>query len=49
MDFSHCSIGAPSNFEKEHDIANKILNLPFYYGLSDKEMNKVVEVINSIH
>lgn len=49
MDFSHCNIGAPSNFEKEHDIAHKILNLPFYYGLSDKEMNKVVKVINSIH
>ena len=51
MDFSHCSIGCPKNnlYIEEHEMANKILNLPFYYELSDKEMKKVVEVINSIH
>ena len=50
MDFSHCSIGCPHNdtYKEEHDMAKNILNLPFYYGLSDKEMKKVVEVINSI-
>lgn len=48
MDFSHCSIGAPSDYKEEHDIANRILNLPFYYELSDKEMNRVVNIINSI-
>lgn len=50
MDFSHCSIGCPHNdtYKEEHDMAKKILNLPFYYELSDKEMKKVVEVINSI-
>lgn len=50
MDFSHCSIGCPQNdlYKEEYDMAKKILNLPFYYELSDKEMKKVVEVINSI-
>lgn len=50
MDFSHCSIGCPKNdlYAEEHEMENKVLNLPFYYELSDKEMKKVVEVINSI-
>lgn len=48
MDFSHCNIGCPSDFDREHEMAEQILNLPFYYELSDKEMNKVVTVINSI-
>ena len=49
MDFSHCSVGCPTNFIEEHNMANQILNLPFYYELSDKEMRKVVEVVNSIN
>lgn len=50
MDFSHCSIGCPQNevYKEEHEMAKQILNLPFYYGLTDKEMKKVVKVINSI-
>lgn len=48
MDFSHCSIGCPSSFVEEHRLANTVLNLPFYYELSDKEIRKVVDVINSI-
>ena len=48
MDFSHCNIGCPSSFVEEHKLADSVLNLPFYYGLSDKEMKKVVEVVNSI-
>lgn len=51
MDFSHCNIGCPENekYKEEYEMAEKVLNLPFYYELSDKEMKKVVEVINSIH
>jgi len=50
MDFSHCNIGCPPNeiYKTEHEMAKKVLNLPFYYELSDKEMEKVVEVVNSI-
>lgn len=48
MDFSHCNIGCPLGFEQEHKIAHSILNLPFYYDLSEKEMNKVVDIVNSI-
>lgn len=48
MDFSHCCIGCPSDFVEEHKLADSVLNLPFYYELSDNEMKKVVEVVNSI-
>lgn len=50
MDFSHCIIGCPQNevYKEEHEMAKQILNLPFYYGLTDKEMKKAVKVINSI-
>ena len=48
MDFSHCNIGCPSSFAQEHRLSETVLNLPFYYDLSDKEMQRVVEVVNSI-
>ncbi len=48
MDFSHCNIGCPDSFIEEHKLADTVLNLPFYYGLSSKEMKKVVKVVNSI-
>lgn len=48
MDFSHCSLGCPESFEKEHKGASEVMNLPFYYHISDKEIKKVVEVINSV-
>ena len=50
MDFSHCSIGCPQNeiYREEHEMARKVLNLPFYYELSYEEMKKIVNVINSI-
>ena len=46
MDFSHCSLGCPDTFENEHTMARKILNLPFYFDLSQKEMGKIVKVVN---
>lgn len=48
MDFSHCSLGCPDYFKKEHEIADRILNLPFYINLSDKDVKKVIYVVNSI-
>lgn len=48
MDFSHCTLGCPESFEYDHKIAKEVLNLPFYYHMSDKEMKKVVSVVNSI-
>lgn len=49
MDFSHCSLGCPDSFMDEHNIADRILNLPYYYDLSEKEINKVIRVVNSIN
>lgn len=48
MDFSHCSIGCPEDFSEEHAIADRILNLPFYYDMSDKEIERIVNVVNNI-
>lgn len=48
MDFSHCRISCPSDYKVEHEMADKILNLPFYYDMTDKEMKKVVDVVNSV-
>ena len=50
MDSNHFSIGCPKNnlYAEEYEMANNILNLPFYYALSYKKMKKVVDVINSI-
>lgn len=48
LDFSHCSLGCPPAYSKEHHIAKEILNVPFYSEISIKEMEKVVSVINSI-
>lgn len=48
LDFSHCSLGCPSTYSKEHQMAKEILNVPFYSEMNIKEMTKVVSVINSI-
>jgi dTDP-4-amino-4,6-dideoxygalactose transaminase len=48
LDFSHCSLGCPNSFTKEHQMADQILNLPFDINLSRNEINHVVAVVNSI-
>lgn len=48
MDFSHCSLGCPNSFKKEHQLANQVLNLPFDINLSRKEIEQVVTVVNSL-
>ena len=46
--FSFRNIAAPESFKHSHQMADEVLNLPFYYDISEKEMAKVVKVINSI-
>lgn len=46
--FSFRNIAAPKSFKQSHQIADEVLNLPYYYDISEKEMAKVVKVINSI-
>lgn len=48
MDFSHRSLGCPDSFEKEHTMAKRILNLPYYYDLSQKEQERIIKVVNNI-
>ena len=48
MDFSHCFLACPESFKMEHMMAQKILNLPFYYDLSKKELEKIILVVNAI-
>ena len=46
--FSFNHITTPTSFEEEHSIVERVLNVPFYYDLSKSEMQKVVDVINSV-
>ncbi|MBR3744639.1 MAG: DegT/DnrJ/EryC1/StrS aminotransferase family protein [Bacteroidales bacterium] len=48
MDFSHIALGCPDSFEDEHRIASRILNLPYYYDLSRKEVEKIVNTVNHV-
>ena len=48
MDFSHCSLGCPDSFVREHEMSKNVLNLPFDINLSSKEIEYVVKVVNSI-
>ena len=48
MDFGHCSLGCPKCFENEHKMASQILNIPFNANLTNREVKKVIKVVNSI-
>ena len=48
MDFSHCSLGCPKSLEDEHQMASQILNIPFNTNLTNREVKKVIKVVNSI-
>lgn len=30
-------------------MAEEVLDIPFYYDMSDKELSKVIQVVNSIN
>lgn len=48
MGFSFNSISSPSDWMEEHQISDEVLNLPYYYNLSHKEILHIVKTINSI-
>lgn len=48
MDFSHCSLACPSEYAEEHRMAEEVLDIPYYYDLSDKEIDKIIKIVNSI-
>lgn len=48
MGFSFNHIGAPNERIKAHKIASQILNIPYYYHLSDREAQKVIDVLNNL-
>lgn len=48
MDFSHKALACDDNFKVEHKMADEVLDIPFYYDLSEKELTKVINVVNSI-
>lgn len=47
LNFSFSHISSPDFFLEEHNIAQTILNIPFYYDLRSKEIKHIVKVINS--
>lgn len=48
MGFSFNSIACPSEWTEEHMISDEILNLPYYYNLSEGEKKHIVQTINAI-
>ena len=48
LDFSHCNLGCPESFKEELNGAKRVMNLPFFYHITDNEMKKVVKVVNSV-
>lgn len=47
MGFSFNHIGTPKTWINEHRISSEILNLPYYYSLRDKEVDRVINVLNN--
>lgn len=48
LDFSHSHLTCPATFKREYSIAKSVLNLPFYYKLSMREVRRIVKIINGI-
>lgn len=49
MDFSHSALACDKTFAVEHKMAEEVLDIPFYYDMSDKELSQVIQVVNSIN
>lgn len=49
MDLSHSALACDLSFEEEHEMANEVLDVPFYYDMTEQELDKVVKVVNSIN
>lgn len=48
FNFSFSHINCPQDMVEEHVMANQIMNLPFYWKLTEKESKKVVSVLNEV-
>lgn len=46
--FSFDHIASPENWTIEHEIASCILNVPFYYNLTEHELQHIVQVLNAL-
>jgi dTDP-4-amino-4,6-dideoxygalactose transaminase len=46
--FSFTFIVCPLEFERAHRLAASVLDLPFYYKLSEKELDKVISVLREL-
>lgn len=46
--FSFTFISAPKSFKNATKLANAVLDLPFYYKLSNKERNHVIQVLKEL-
>ena len=46
--FSFTYIAAPDQMTRSHSIANTILDLPFYYKLTEKELAETIRIVRSI-
>ncbi len=47
--FSFTFIACPREFRFAHDLASRLLDLPYYHKLTDAELDRVVEVLKSLH
>ena len=47
LEYSHKFIAAPNEFKYEHQMADEIVNLPFYYRLRDSELKNIIKTINA--
>lgn len=48
LDFSHTVLTCPDCYIDERKMADEVLNIPLYYDLSDQDMERVVNIVNSI-
>ena len=46
--FSFNHVASPKTMTNEHKMSEEIMNLPYYYDISQKEMDTVVRVVNNL-
>jgi dTDP-4-amino-4,6-dideoxygalactose transaminase len=46
--FSFTFIAAPARFEAAHALANAVLDLPFFYDLTEEELDRTVKVLHQV-
>jgi dTDP-4-amino-4,6-dideoxygalactose transaminase len=48
LGFSFTFIESPVSYGKSHRIASRILNLPFYFNMSEKTIKSIIRILNNI-